>query len=168
MSLSKKVYCTYICKSPGKKVVNSSHFIIAIANHFDILQLEKGDAHFLRRGGNTKVIRYGQPYEWRFTSYTRLIDQCRTKGKNVIIRLQQKYGASYETNLINKRLLAFAFALECLWKFNLMNISGVGSYERNYDGKPSGVVVVCPDCLWSNGRSIGLTVPTLTDFHLEI
>ena len=41
MSLSKKVYCTYICKSPGKKVVNSSHFIIAIANHFDILQLEK-------------------------------------------------------------------------------------------------------------------------------
>ena len=69
------------------------------------------------------------------------------KGKDVIIRLQQKYGASYETNLINKRLLAFAFALECLWKFNLMNISGVGSYERNYDGKPSGAVVVYPDCL---------------------
>ena len=40
-----------------------SYCIIAIANHFDILQLEKGDTHFLMMGRNTKVIRYGQPYK---------------------------------------------------------------------------------------------------------
>ena len=44
-------------------MVNSSYFIIAIAKHFDILKLEKGDTYFLQRGGNTKVISYGQPYK---------------------------------------------------------------------------------------------------------
>ena len=32
-------------------MVNSSYFIIAIANNFDILQLKKDDAYFLRRVG---------------------------------------------------------------------------------------------------------------------
>ena len=63
MSFSKKLYCTYMWKSPGKSMVNSSYFIIAIANRFDILKLEKGDTYSLRRGGNTKVISYGQPYK---------------------------------------------------------------------------------------------------------
>ena len=77
--------CTYICKSPGKKYstfqTDGSYFIVAIANPFDILQLEKGDADFLRKGWNTKVIGYGQLYKCRFTLNKRLIDQCRTKDR---------------------------------------------------------------------------------------
>ena len=32
----------------------------------------------------------------------------------------------------------------CRLAFGKPDISGVGSYERNYDGKPSSVIVVCP------------------------
>ena len=46
---------------------DGSYFIVAIANPFDILQLEKGGADFLRKGWNTKVIGYGQLYKCRFT-----------------------------------------------------------------------------------------------------
>ena len=72
-------------QKPWKKYstfqTDGSYFIVAIANPFDILQLEKGDADFLRKGRNTKVIGYGQLYKCRFTSNKRLIDQCRTKGQ---------------------------------------------------------------------------------------
>ena len=64
--LQKRVLCIYLQK-PWKKYgtfqTGCSYFIIAIANHFEILQLEKGDTHFLMMGRNTKVIRYGQPYK---------------------------------------------------------------------------------------------------------
>ena len=70
---NRRADCIYVCNRVSfskKSIVRISAkalgkvwYIIAIANHFDILQLEKGDTHFLMMGRNTKVIRYGQPYK---------------------------------------------------------------------------------------------------------
>ena len=58
------------------------------------------------------------------------------------------------------------------WLLEKLDISGVGSYERNYFEKPSSVVVVRPlqrivYNQMEKASSIGLTVATLTDCRLE-
>ena len=54
----KGVFYEYLPKPQEKHgtfQTGSSYFIIAIPNHFDILQLEKGDAYFFTKGRENEV-----------------------------------------------------------------------------------------------------------------
>ena len=56
-------------KSPGKSMVNSSYFIIAIANNFDIVQLKKGRCLFSKEGWAVKQINGSYTQRFSYGKY---------------------------------------------------------------------------------------------------